>query len=410
MLIETLEKETASKNVERTMLGGFEVSVIDAVLRKTTNTAYCETIGSLAESPAQSVKDKRGPDSTESGVSATQLISTIITTETPENVAWFLKSYATELQNEAYEHVLLGALASTDSYIRLKAGEILANVYSQREASHEFHAFIADTFESASCPRVLNQAMIFLQVILRQKRVKNIYINEEFIQRLHAFIEKKELRYNSLIVAWMLSFEKRALPYIEDSGISLTIHAFIKERSKEKILRLCYLILINLYKFGFKFSIIDNNVLLHNIDYIYERTSDDGLKQDLDTLRNHLLDIQKRGSSLESYLAELFENKLDDTVCHTSAAFWITNANALRAKKVEIIKALKKYLKSQNTKFICLAANDIHMFVKYVSDVYYYVEKFKIKDDLVGLSLSDNSDVKFYSTKALSTCIFVEWS
>ncbi|KCZ76973.1 hypothetical protein H311_02024, partial [Anncaliia algerae PRA109] len=60
-------------------------------------------------------------------------------------------------------------------------------------------------------------------------------------------------------------------------------------------------------------------------------------------------------------------------------------------------------------KSICIAANDINMMLKVVPGSYFYVEKYKVKDDLFRLCTHENSDVKFYAIQALSSCILAEW-
>lgn len=330
--------------------------------------------------------------------------------EDGEKVARFLKLHAQCLRHDAYEELLLGLLESTNAYVRFKAGETLSFLYAGRTPSSKFCAFISKCLEVAKPPSVPKQAMTFVQRVLERRENKELYINDRFIGIMHRCLEQRELQYHALLLVWILSFEKRVLPLLKTHGIPCVLIDIVREQSKEKVLRVCYAILANLYEHGFRLSVAKNNVLLDCIGHAEEKINDEELHRYTESLKRYLVEMQQKGTLVESYFSELFENRLDDSACHFDPGFWTANAAALMAKKVEIIKALKKHLRSHNTKFICLAANDIHMLLKHVPDVYYYVERLKIKDDLVELSMSDDNDVKFYAVKALATCIFTEWS
>ena len=77
--------------------------------------------------------------------------------------------------------------------------------------------------------------------------------------------------------------------------------------------------------------------------------------------------------------------------------------------KIEIVKALKKYLRSTNLTAVCVSANDIYRFVKAAPEVRIYIEKYGVKDDLFHLVTSKDPDIRFHSIQALSGCIFSEW-
>lgn len=330
--------------------------------------------------------------------------------EDDEKIALFLKLHSQCLRHDTYEELLLELLENANEYVRFKAAEVLSFLYARRAPSTKFCAFVSKCLEVKKPPSVPKQAMALVQRVLERRENKEIYINDQFISRMHDFLAQRELQYHALLLLWILSFEKRALSFMKMHGVPCALINIAREQSKEKVLRMCYAILANLYEHGFRLSVAKNNALLDCIGHAEEKINDEELHRYTESLKRHLVEMQKKGTLVENYFSELFENRLDESACHFDSGFWTTNAAALMAKKVEIIKALKKYLRSHNTKFICLAANDIHMLLKHVPDVFYYVERLKIKDDLVELSMSDDNDVKFYAVKALATCIFTEWS
>merc|ERR1711915_807209 len=76
----------------------------------------------------------------------------------------------------------------------------------------------------------------------------------------------------------------------------------------------------------------------------------------------------KKTSSITNYLKELFSGKLEKSPYHFSYNFWLNNLLILQKKKIEIIRALKKYLKFGKTSDKLIAANDIYNFAKFVPE------------------------------------------
>ncbi|ELQ75169.1 Vacuolar H+-ATPase V1 sector, subunit H [Trachipleistophora hominis] len=232
------------------------------------------------------------------------------------------------------------------------------------------------------------------------------FIKDERVRRiLIAMLSIRNVQYNASIILWYVSFSKETIEYFE-LIVPHLLH-LLKTRECEKMVRTTFFIIRNLLKNGFFFSLVTCHDIIN--DTANMKYEDEELKSTIDQVARVLKSRLLKTSSFQNYLRELFSGKLENTPYHFSDVFWSMNMNSLIEYKIEIIRALKKYLKSGCTQHKCVAANDLYRFVKACPEIVRIVEKFDLKTELFKLCESTNDDLRFYALQSLSVCIFQEW-
>lgn len=237
-----------------------------------------------------------------------------------------------------------------------------------------------------------------------ERRIR--FIENERVRRvLIALMGIRNAQYNASIILWYVSFSKETVKHYEQI-IPHLLH-LLKKRDCEKMVRTAFFIIRNLLKNGFFFSLVTCNDIIN--DSANMRYEDEELKITIEQMVRVLKGRLIKTGSFQNYLKELFSGKLEQTPYHFSDVFWSMNVGSLVQYKIEIIRALKKYLKSGCTQSKCVAANDLYRFVKTCPEVVRVVEKFDLKAELFKLCESTNDDLRFYALQSLSVCIFQEW-
>lgn len=339
------------------------------------------------------------------------ILSTILK-ENKLNISWFLFRFSYKLKNKKYESYLIDLLSHSDTYIQFKSCEILTSIYTSNTPSKEYLVFINKYLINSFCYMEINQILTFIIKMinnLKNERIKEEYLNDKsFLNLVSSFIMRRELQYNALVIVWILSFGKTIDVFNKFNLIGL-LPKIIQERNKEKVLRVSFALLASLYRTGHKYNAALSNDLIKKINHCLQHTLDKEFIEDLSEVKERIETQQNDSYTLSSYFNELFYNALDETKIHFDLLFWERNSEEISVKKVEIIKALRMYLISKEIKHVWLAANDINMMLKVIPGTYFYVEKYKVKDELFRLCTHESSDVKYYAVQALSSCILAEW-
>lgn len=320
------------------------------------------------------------------------------------------------------EGLFLTYLHHKDPYIRFKACEILTNIYSNTIPKHEYFQFIKHNLRGNTYEEI-DQVLFFLVQLLYNKkdslRVEDALLfdrnvvkvkfcqDRTFIDNLKKLIMVREVQYHVLKILFVLSYDTNCLEIFEEKKVMGDVVKILKSKSREKIMRICISIVKNFLFKNFTFTIMTAQDIIHicsETQYIDVEMLDE-MKFIRDILVHHL----NTSSNIDSYFKELFGGKLEEAPYHFANSFWENNLNILLANKTEIIKAIKKYLKSTNNTVVCVAANDLYRFVRVAPEIRFYVEKYGVKEDLFLLLNSPNADIKYYCIQALSFCICSEW-
>ncbi|TBU00642.1 subunit H of V-type proton ATPase [Hamiltosporidium tvaerminnensis] len=333
------------------------------------------------------------------------------------------------IMNSSMVDLLFQYLEMNDKYIVFKSCEILTSYYEDDVPEDNYWKFCKKILLSGKSYEEMKQILYFLAEILYIKKhglrisddgkglfdrnVVKVYFctDERFMDLIFKFLRVRETQYYVLRICWILSFNKKCIEILDLYNLIENIVLIIKERSKEKILRLCFGIIRNFLEFEYSFGINKTHQILQEVEkFLGKKQTDPEFISDLEFTRSKLNFYLKNSSSINNYFNELFGGKLEEAPYHYTDSFWESNIKILLENKVEIVKALRRYLKSQNSNYICISANDIYHFVKVAPEICSLICKFKLKEDLFLLTSSPNDDVRFYAIQALATCIFSEWA
>lgn len=350
-------------------------------------------------------------------------IINILRSSDNEMVQYILYKYNFKLAKDDFEPVLLDFLkTSKDVYIKFKTCQILTRYYENSLPKQEYFIFVKQHLRSDSYDAI-DQVLHYLADLLYNKRGALKIVNEKvwdrnclkinfcedetFITSLQSLIKVNELQYNILKIIFILSYNTKCLAILESHNLLIDVVKILKQKSREKLMRMCTAIIRNSVDRGFKFTILTAHEI---IDICSDTYNDHELNADNAYLKDVLSVYLKSSSNIESYFNELFSGKLEASPYHYSDTFFESNLEELLNRKIEIIKAIKKYLKSSNKTCICVSANDLYRFIRVAPEIKIYVTKYGLQDDLFTLTNSDDPDVRFHAIQALSGCIFSEWS
>ncbi|KAF9763317.1 putative V-type proton ATPase subunit H 2 [Nosema granulosis] len=315
------------------------------------------------------------------------------------------------------EEALIKLLKSKHVYIRMKACELLTNIYMNKIHREEYVVFYRFYLRETDSYEELNQLYTFLGRFVscksstefdNRERIRTIAKDKTILGAMINYCHIKEVQYQILLVVYVLSFEDTVVellvPFLD------TIVSCLEERSREKILRICYMIVVNILKSSYKLRIGRISTLKHITTNLKDlNLNDTDLKESLMEAYSLLTEEQQR-YSVHSYLEDLYKGVLDEGEFHYDQMFWINGLPVLLKNKVEVIKVLKKYLKSHKNNWISLACNDIYMLVKADPTINTVLNKYKVRDILFELTKSEDDEVRFKAVQALYMCIFSEWT
>lgn len=315
------------------------------------------------------------------------------------------------------EDELIDLLFCSDMYSRYKSAEILTTMYESREHRKEYLPFFRQMLRDNTSYDESNYLLCLLANFLScrsnerfdvEERKHELASNTIFLNILHVFVFVKEVQYNTLMIILILSYNKRCIDRMKT--LVDDVVAIVKEKTREKILRVCFGIILNALDKGYVFSPGRLNDISKYTDLFLESNySDVEFVCDLRDVKNRVAQVNS-SFCIRNYLNELFSGRFEDSEYHHRDDFWASNAEMLMKNKVEIVKVLRKYLKSSNPSWICLACNDIFQLVKVAPEINVLLAKYQVKEALFGLIHSEDDDIKFHAIQALYMCIFSEWS
>ncbi|ADM11953.1 vacuolar H+-ATPase V1 sector subunit H [Encephalitozoon intestinalis ATCC 50506] len=315
------------------------------------------------------------------------------------------------------EDDLIDLLFCPDIYSRYISAEILTRIYGDKNHRKEYISFFKQMLKENTSYEESNYLLSLLVDLLScksnsefdvEKRKMELASNKMFIEILHTSVFVKEIQYNTLMIILIFSYSKECIDKMNTLIDDVVI--IVKERAREKILRVCYGIITNILDSGYIFSPGKLNDISKCTEILLEGGySDEELMADLEKVRAKIMQSTKQ-FCIRNYLNELFSGRFEDSEYHHKEDFWSTNLDMLMKNKVEIVKVLKKYLKSNNPSWVCLACSDIFQLVKVSPEINTVLNKYQVKEILFNLINSENDDIRFHAIQALYTCISSEWS
>ncbi|WUR02493.1 V-type proton ATPase subunit H (VMA13) [Vairimorpha necatrix] len=340
-------------------------------------------------------------------------IHQIIKYSSVEQISYILYKYPHIIP----EDLLISLLKNRDTYISYKSFSLLTDLYKNQEHRKEYLVFFKYMLKEDSNYEEKNELLSLFVIFISGKlnmnydleKRKSLIINDENIVKiLDDLIFIKEVQYNILLILYVLSFNREYIDKLRDIFLKKII-CILKDKSREKILRISYSVLVNILKY--------TNLSINQIYELRKITltlcdlniSDEDLRNNL-KISKEVLEKKHAEYSIEKYTEDLFRGILEDHDYHYDEVFWNTNMDHINKNIVDIIKILKKYLKSNNNEWVCLACNDIYMIIKGSPNITRLINKHQVNDVLYELTKSENDEVRFKAIQALYASIFSEWN
>jgi len=329
---------------------------------------------------------------------------------------------ASVLDNNELVFGLLRLSRHSDLLISLKALQILTRVFRHRNrAESEYYRILAESIRDNPNAKKTEQMLIFLQrlatIDYARHRVdpslfqedpirEEIAGNCELISAVLSVCCRKECKYQGLLLLWILTFSKRALRSLEKSPMFYML-SFVSRDCKEKELRLSLFIIRNYLTYTCRYSYS----AFQKIEELLSVASNRGNKEDeeeqenLEFCRDRYLSLVRKMSTFDAYMEELQSGHLQPLPYHFSEEFWKNNLESLGSRRTEIVKCLKRYLKSEDSSNIWIASNDLYRMVEVCPDCVAIFRQLDIHQILFELlSCRSSEDVRFHVMEALSVC------
>lgn len=326
------------------------------------------------------------------------------------------------LNNTELLEILLCLSQNKDLLISLKALQILTRVYRHRNSgSKEYYRILAEAIGEEPDSKKTEQILIFLQrlgtidyrregvpvELFREDPIREeMAENSDLISAVLNVCTKRTCKYQGLLLLWILTFSHKAMCLLVNSPMFYML-SFISKDGKEKELRVSLAIVRNYLQFTKKY----NYGTFQKIEELLSVVSCRGNKEDpeeLDDLkycREKYLKLSQDVSTFDAYLNELQSGNLEPFPYHFSNDFWKNNLCHLMIKRSDIIKSLKRFLKSENSNNIWIAANDIYRIVEVYPESVTMIRQMDIHLVLFSILSSNTSeDVRFHAMEALSVC------
>lgn len=315
------------------------------------------------------------------------------------------------------ETLLLMLLDNDDLLISLKSCQLLTRIYaSSRTAPLEYYLYFVHHLSREGDPQKIEQLLIFLQDLSLHTRplrdadgedpIKaEMCRNHRLLAAVVSLCTMKKVRYQALVLLWILSFSPRSFGELEKVNVFPVLSYVCRETNKEKEVRVALAITKNYLKSceGPSCQVQKIEDLLHYSSHL--ESMDAEAKEDFRYCKEKFAALCRHISSFDSYLKELKSGQLQPLQYHFSEDFWANNLGLLMEGRTEILKMLKRYLKSDDPQNIWVAANDVYHFVKAHPEICATLRQFGIQESLFEiLNRPQTEDVRFHVMEALSIC------
>lgn len=263
-----------------------------------------------------------------------------------------------------------------------------------------------------------NLAIQSLSSILRSAENRSIFWNNEAnISILQDLLKKHggvQLQYNTLLVLWLLSFDKPVAEKLNEQMDAVSLLSSIAKASfKEKVTRMAIATLRNLAKLAPAKSVgpmLQADLLPFLKTLSARQWQDPDIKEDLDYLTAQLTARKEEMTSFDEYVTEVESGKLSWTPPHKSEEFWSANASSLTKNDNKLVKDLARILStSQEPIVLAVACHDIGAFVKNYPEGRNVVQKIGAKGKVLELMASGDSELRYEALQTVQILLSKAW-
>jgi V-type H+-transporting ATPase subunit H len=253
-------------------------------------------------------------------------------------------------------------------------------------------------------------------VLLHVKRYRSVFwdAKKEIVPPLIKILDsskgKLQLQYHTLLIFWLITFEKTpAADVITEFDLVPVLLDISKNSVKEKIIRLAVATLVNTANLAPRVSIpaLLSHSALALVKTLSERKwADEELIEDLQTLKTKLQDAFDSMTTFDEYNSEIIGKKLKWSPPHRSDTFWKQNIAQFKDVDWRILKSLANIIASSNDQVtLAVGCNDISRIITELPESLKVLERLGTKVKIMQLMNSPDSDVRYEALKATQTFI-----
>lgn len=309
-----------------------------------------------------------------------------------------------------------------DLLISLKALQILTRLYRSKEtAPAEYYRILEEIIRESPTGKKTEQSLVLLQKLATREHEKQgirpeaaqedplrleIASQQDLVSAILNVCTQKTCKYQALLLLWILTFSRSALERLAQSPM-FGMLSFVSKDCKEKELRASLFIIRNYLQYASKYTFGTFQRIEELLSAVSNRGNKDDPEEqeDLQYCRERYIELSQKTSTFTAYLQELESGQLVPTPYHFSDEFWGNNLESIKQSRSEILKMLKRYLRSSDTNNIWIASNDIYRMVGVYPDCVPIIRQIGIHQRLFEiLSSTASEDVMFHVMEALSVC------
>ncbi|MCO5613019.1 hypothetical protein L7F22_067292 [Adiantum nelumboides] len=220
--------------------------------------------------------------------------------------------------------------------------------------------------------RGIGTAVSCLATLLREPYVRQLIVLTDGVQFLTPLISPAssqqhiQLLYEATLCMWLLSFNDAAVDAISATNALPRLIDVARTSSKEKVVRVAILTLINLVnKDNFVSKMVDLGLPKVVQSLKLQAWTDEDLIEGLSALEGSLKVSIKTLSSFDKYKQEVLSGNLDWSPMHKDPTFWRENIHKFEDHDFQVLRILVTMLDtSKDAKTLAVCCQDVSQFVQ----------------------------------------------
>lgn len=175
-----------------------------------------------------------------------------------------------------------------------------------------------------------------------------------------------QVLYEISFCLWLLSFSKDCTTYFHNENIVARLHDILKNKKKEKVIRVVLSTLRNLMKWKtFVNDMVQVGIIKTLMNLDKRNFEDKDIKELLTEMLGTLESRIDEMSSFDEYRQEVLSGHLEWSPVHTSEKFWKESMGKIEENNYAILRQLVKLLDSDDPKTLAIACHDLGQYVQY---------------------------------------------
>eukprot|EP01025_Chloroclados_australasicus_P037275 TRINITY_DN37_c0_g1_i1.p2 TRINITY_DN37_c0_g1~~TRINITY_DN37_c0_g1_i1.p2 ORF type:complete len:465 (-),score=79.62 TRINITY_DN37_c0_g1_i1:387-1781(-) len=355
-------------------------------------------------------------------------------TSFPSKAVLFHDHSVRSLNPEAPEHftIFLRLLSRQDWYTQEKAARLLAAVLNcrpnkadlkvepdtptdaipQDKLTQTIQQFVDWLVGQLRRPtnekRSVQVTVSVLAVLLKERGVRAFFLKAGGVPLLKPILKTPpspgqpaitQLRYESGLCVWLLSYMKEAVDAMAQCGIAEGLMDMLKNAIKEKVVRVALMAIKNLIDED-KSHEIEQQMMEQGIDKILNIRSlqswgDEDMYEIMEAIDTKLKEDMEVLSSFERYKKEVLSGTLEWSPIHTQDSFWQTNLEKFDEKDYQILRLLIKLLESsRESTTLAVGCHDLAEYISHHANGKQIVSDLRGKEIVMGLMTHPEGEVQ----------------